>query len=658
VALAQDIRESVSPAPPRQRWGPAVLAASGLALVIFLFYFGPYPIRHARLPAGFDAPWYVWRARFVGAEGIGPLGTASRPGHAVLSALLGSVTGRSQLQLVVLFSQLLPVLLALAVGALAGAVTGRRRTMWVITALVAGATLGATRLVGENLANLVNVALEAGAILLFVSAASRRTALWGSVAMLVAAGLAHWVFLAVFEVMLGLAAGLTLIAARRADEPRSLEIRREARFLLAVGAWTAGIVAFLIAGVLRTHFRTFEIYQNPKEYAPKLITDVARLWPWGIAAALGLVVLLALRSEPLDAESTARRSFSGRVILAWAIVSAVGVLFGLATIALRRFELPPHRFLALLVAVPGMVAAGAVVWWGSRWVLHHVGGRGGSIAGLAAIGVVVASVALLAVPTVIRWYRYPILMRTGALRQAQTAGRYVAQLPKDQPFVFVIDGWGPAVVYDAPLRERVIRMALPPDRQEDLHLFVGKPSDLLAGRRTSFDPLVDRITAAYWRDVSKVLPEHPPVIVIQAMGNNEFREALAMGAPVIARGIVLLQGPRPAEAITEGPLPSGVPSAPMAVLWAVVLLAVLSAAGLGWTRAILGPDPALEVFVSLAPLVGAGMLLLAAFAATMLGVRMTGPGGVATYILVTVGGAAAASRQMHWAANRMAAPTG
>ena len=70
---------------PRRRPRPGVAAA--LALGTFLLYLAPYPLRHARVPAGFDAPWYIWRAEYVTVRGIGPLGTASRPGHAVLSAL-------------------------------------------------------------------------------------------------------------------------------------------------------------------------------------------------------------------------------------------------------------------------------------------------------------------------------------------------------------------------------------------------------------------------------------------------------------------------------------------------------------------------------------------------------------------------------------------
>src|SRR5437660_2751754 len=70
LALTEDIRESVRSARLPERWAPSTLLAAGIAVAIFLFYFAPYPIRHARLPAGFDAAWYVWRATFVGARGI------------------------------------------------------------------------------------------------------------------------------------------------------------------------------------------------------------------------------------------------------------------------------------------------------------------------------------------------------------------------------------------------------------------------------------------------------------------------------------------------------------------------------------------------------------------------------------------------------------
>jgi hypothetical protein len=128
------------------------------------------------------------------------------------------------------------------------------------------------------------------------------------------------------------------------------------------------------------------------------------------------------------------------------------------------------------------------------------------------------------------------------------------------------------------------------------------------------------------------------VLVLEAMGGGEFSEAVAMGAPVIGPGVALLQGPRPARPLVEGPLPDGVPGLPAALGWALVLLVLVAAAGTGWTAAALGGLSRPMTFVSLVPVVGIGALLLGAFAATELGVRLHGTGGMATYVAVTVGG--------------------
>jgi hypothetical protein len=628
VAVRERLRPAVKPAHPTG-WGPAALWATLVSLAIFLFLFAPYPIRHAQLPAGFDPPWYIWRGTFAGAAGLGPAGTASRPGYSVLSALLGSVTGRSQLELFVLFSQLLPALLALVVGALAATMTRRTWSLWLVTAAVAGAVLGATRFVGENVANLLTVALETGVFVVLTSAPSRTTALWASVALLVAAGLAHWVFLAVFGVGLAATVGLSLMAAARSQRGPAREARDEARLLVTIGLWTTAILGVLVLVVLEAPFRTFEIFRTSREFAPKLVTDLARLWPAALAGVLGTYAMRTARRARTDPQEEGERTFSRRMLLGWTIGCLTGVLFGLVTAGLHRFSLPPHRFLGLLIAVPGTVAGGTAVWWAATRVRGRVAG----------IAVVLGAIGLLVIPSVTRWYRYPILMRPEALQQAVTAAQYVAQLPEGQPFVFDVGGRGPAVVYDAPLRERMIRMTLPPDRQEDLHLFVGKPSDLMAGRPTPDTGLRVQINQEYWEDVSRELPRHPPILVLQAMGAGEFLEAVAMGAPLVGPGVALLQGPHPSRPLIEGPSPDGVPSLTSALGWALVLLVLLAAAGAGWTAVVLGRAARPMIFVSLAPLMGTGALLLGAFAATEMGVRLQGAGGVATYVAVTLGGA-------------------
>src|SRR5213594_1634134 len=74
-------------------WVLAALAAGAAFVAVFLLYFLVYRVRHFSLPLGWDTPWYVWRADFVAHVGLGPLDTASRPGHELLSGTLESLTG-------------------------------------------------------------------------------------------------------------------------------------------------------------------------------------------------------------------------------------------------------------------------------------------------------------------------------------------------------------------------------------------------------------------------------------------------------------------------------------------------------------------------------------------------------------------------------------
>jgi len=100
------------------RWAWPIASAAGLFLATFLLYCLVYRVRHFSLPLGWDTPWYVWRADFVAHVGLGPLDTGARPGHELLSATLGSLTGLSQLQLQVVVPFVLVGALALAMGAL------------------------------------------------------------------------------------------------------------------------------------------------------------------------------------------------------------------------------------------------------------------------------------------------------------------------------------------------------------------------------------------------------------------------------------------------------------------------------------------------------------------------------------------------------------
>ncbi len=78
------------------------------------------------------------------------------------------------------------------------------------------------------------------------------------------------------------------------------------------------------------------------------------------------------------------------------------------------------------------------------------------------------------------------------------------------------------------------------------------------------------------------------------------------------------------------------------MLWGAAILVLLGLAGWGWSVAFLGRGVGLDVVSGLAPAVGAAVLMVGGLVATKFGIRLGGPGGVATYLIVTVAGAAGA----------------
>lgn len=600
------------------------LVGLALGLAVFVFYLLAYRVRRYPAPVGFDAPWYVWRADFAASQGIGPAGTAVRPGHALLGAVLGAVTGRSQLELQVVLSLVLVPVLALAAGSFFVAALGGGRWGWIITAAVAGPFLGATRLVGENVANLLFLALAAAGLACLARRVDGHRGLAGCVLLLVAGGLAHWIFLAVLGVVLAVLAALGV--------PESMRQRRtgvplwdtESGLVVAAGAWTAGIMAVLIAGVLRAPFQTVEIREDPRRYVPKLRTDLARLFVpvSGPLTAAGAWALERARRPP-------RSRFGLRLLLAWTVVAAAGIAAGVLW-----KTTPPHRSLALWVGLPGVVLLAAAVVRGAEWMRS----RRGSWAG---IGVAVAGVAVAGGIGGAAWYGHGpgVWISTVALRQAEPASAYVRQLPEGTPFVFLVSPAGKAGVLSVALKERTIRMALPPERQPDLYLFVGDPADLLAGRRTPVGARTAEATAEYWEPVRTVLPRKPPVLILQAMAGEQYREAAGrLGARVIAPGVALLRGPPPARALAAAVPPRLVPSVRAGVLWGALLLVLLGLAGGGWAVVLLGRDAPVEALVGVAPAAGAAVVILVATVPARLGVGVGGWLGIALFVAVAGAG--------------------
>jgi hypothetical protein len=256
-------------------------------------------------------------------------------------------------------------------------------------------------------------------------------------------------------------------------------------------------------------------------------------------------------------------------------------------------------------------------------------------------------VAIVALPGAVTWYRSGpgVWIDRNALQQATTASGYIERLPPGTPFVFLVSQVGPAGILSTALKERTIRMALPPDRQEDMYLYSGRLSNLLAGRPTLVsDPLQNRATLPYWNQTRLVLPSHPPILMLEAFDTQEFGAARQQGGTLIAPGVVLLGGLVPAGGLPAATLPRLVPNPLAALAWAAVILLLLFVAGLGWALAFVDPGSPPEVVVGLAPAVGAGMLILGALPPALAGIGLGGVAGVSVFVVVTAAGWALARR--------------
>jgi hypothetical protein len=606
----------------------AVAAALGLSAAGLLFWLLPYSVRGLRVPVGFDAPWYAWRADVVGQLGPGPVGTNVRPGHGVLAAILGSATARTQLELAVLLPLVLAVVFALAAAGLSRVGLGWGAGGWALAAAVAMAVVGATRLLGENQANLLNLGLVVAGLALLGGEVGRRRFGWGPIAVLVAAGLVHWVFLALGLVVLVASAGVAVWERRGRAGDWSVALDEEPGIVLATVGLSAAVTGGALLALGSGSFEAIETREDPARYGPRLRTDLARLALPSIAALVGL---FRLKAGPAQASGASgrRRRFALHALWAWTVVMAAGVaLFAVWP------KLPAHRFLALLAALPGALGLAA----GLGWLVARTRGRRVLAWGAAAV-----AVALIAFPTALRWYDYPALLTPTMIEQAEAAGHVAAAVPAGDPVVFVLDPRGPGGAVAATFGDRAIRVGLPADRQDDAHFYVGAPEDALAGRRSAQDP-ADAVTDPYWEDVRPALDEAPPLVVLESLAPSQYADALALGALVLAPGVAALRPPPAFGVPAPGPAWSAYPGLWPALGWCLVLLLLLGLAGSGWSWLALGgrqrgAEPVdRPAFASLAPALGAAALVLGGLVAAEAGIRLAGPGGVAVLLAVAVGG--------------------
>jgi hypothetical protein len=313
------------------------------------------------------------------------------------------------------------------------------------------------------------------------------------------------------------------------------------------------------------------------------------------------------------------------MLLAWTVVAGGGTAVAAATKAIQ-----PHRFLTLLVVGPVTAAVAAAIAFGATWVR----GRAGRV---VAVGFAVLAVSGTALLGGLTWYQDRTAPKqffdATAFQQARKAAAYVDQLPEGKQVVFVVNPLGPFGPISTAEKERTIRAAMPPDRQVDVHIYPGTIQRFDAGRPTPVpNPSINRENLAYWRDVRPVLDREPAVLVLEA-----YAPPGPSAEHTIAPGVALLRGPR--HLSFQPPEPAhAVSTTEVAVTRAVLILLLLSVAGLGWTGWFLGRSTAPLAFLSLCPTVGAGMLILASLLTVKVSGSLDGIGASTTFAAVTVAG--------------------
>jgi MFS family permease len=630
-----------------------------VVVVVVPFFASTYAAHTFRAPLGWDTPKYLWKTALASHVGVTSLpdrlpppvnGSPDRPGFAVVALLAGRLLGVTPVRV----AEALPFAMAAAIGlACAGfAAVGFGTRRW--EAAVVGASVGASawvaRLAGPETYqdNLMVAAVVVAVAALAVAAAARGRGLVAPAVLLGAAALVHWSFALLFAGIVAVAAAALAPSSwrawRRGESPLP---RTPAGALAMVAAGGAAAAVAGLYGALGAGLKAPKTSPQARvEYDKKIRHDLAGYAPWLTVpgAAIGTAALALDR--PGSREAAGRRRVAWAVLGAWI---AVAVVAGL--VAWSGATVPTHRFLAFALPVPLLMAAGAVA-------LPRVLGRRWSAGGRVA-GIVVAVVLLCGGFAVAQAFWSGVRPQTNPLltEQAANAGAYLdaARVPARTPVVFVANVQGNAGVNLA-LFAHEIRAALPPDRIEHAYLYLGDPVTYLAGHPTIVRPVTrgvadyDGTSWRYFRDVRPLLRHGPAPVALLLPEANPDRSSFARWArthPEVAPGVVPVTAP--AASVSPVPVAAASP-APIAAApvgwWAVALLAVVWAAGSGWSVAA-APRRSWFTAAALAPAVGVAAVVTSGVVADRAGVRLASGGGVAVLFLTTVLGwavAAAAGR--------------
>jgi hypothetical protein len=544
--------------------------------------------------AGPDEIVYLWWTRVGTSEGVSSVG--ARPG---IPALIGAVAGTLHLPLVPAVAGLQQVL-GVGVGlASVALVRGRARggrAGWLLAGLMAG--IFAVHLAAGYVSNLAfSVTFIAAAAAL---ASREARGVVAAALLLGGGGLSHPQFFLAGGVILVVAAAAAWVLEPdhgwRSDAGRVLASLAGGGLVVGVGSLAALIGPARLPvdtskdGFLRRAGLDEALYRN---YLARFRDNVRRFAPWVILplAAIGIVQV---------------HGFTRRFLIAWAGFTVAGVPIGIAT-----GWFPPERVMTFGFALPILAAQGVTWVWERteprRWLT---------------VSATVVLLAAFALPALNAQRLQATFVEQRDLRAATLAGRIATTLPAGTPLVFVVDDPDRFVTFNATNVANIARAAVPPDRADDVHVFVGALDDLFAGRpsvrgASEYDAL-SRITLAD-------LPDGPRAVFVAP----EFD--LDPGAMAVERLATWSAQDLPDTMVASTvpdprPLPPGddeltTSSAPVIVIAAIAVLALLWVLGTGWSGWAFDDRVAAA---AAAPAFGVASLTIAALALERLGIPLDG----------------------------------
>jgi hypothetical protein len=628
-----------SEAPRRDEVGTAAFLVVAVGAV--LFYTLAYASRHLHMPAGDDALFYVVGLRRVAELGLVDPQLAVRPAFPLVGAVLATVTGSDAWTMAVAA----PIAFAAGTGLASAAIAARWRLRG--PGLAAFAFLAATSGV---VARLVAGKVENG-MALWLMAAVLAVAVWGGrnvgvrqcvpvAALMCVVTLVEWPLAVTFTAILAAACLLSwLVGRRRNARAGGIEESATTLRLLMLSSLAGLAVGALAASVWSGAGPGAGIQNLPPgyRYGGRLRDELSLARPWLTALLVAAGLWVAIGRE--------RRPPALTVVLLLWLAATVAVL------AAGWLGFPGPTYRVLLIALPIALAASAAPFLplaggGRRRETCSAAPRPGAwlLAGALA--------AAALVPGALFWWRATLGTPTSVeqLAEVTAAARYARTLPGSGPVVLVI-GRTQLPFAESLLYSRMAQSVSPPDRSSRVLVFVGRAEDALAGRpSTGVGPDEDAVLRTLFRTVEPALAAGNPVLSGRALDPDGYAAAVADGAPTIdGESVAITRGPAPVASLGTAIRVEPVPAWPRLSAVSLLVLTMLTAIGLGWSRFSL-PSSAPAIWWLLAPAFGAGALTVIALVLVHAGVRPSGAGA-----WVELGLALAASGAAWWAARRRAA---